>query len=81
MISQETKDLQISLHTTLSTLSLNKDLGIPDDALSTNTSFTTFSSAGPRDSPTPFIGKAGIPLHLAHWGQFAASPLQSSDDG
>ena len=81
MDSLETKDLQISLHTTLSALSLRKDLGIPDDTSSMTSSFTTISSVGSRNSPPPFISGSTIPLHLADWRQFATSPLVSPNDG
>ena len=80
MTSKETKSLQISLHTSLAALSLHKDLGIRDDASSTTSSISTFSSVSSRDSP-PFDISDGIPLHLAHWGQFEATPVASADDG
>ena len=78
MDSQETKDLQISLNATLSALSLHKDLGIPDDASSMTSSFTTISSVGSRNSPAPLTSQnTAIPLHLAHWSQYATSSVLS----
>ena len=78
MTSRDSKDIQISLHTALSALSLHKDFGIPDDIKSISSSFTTPSNS-PRNSPPP--SSNGIPLHLAYWSQFASSPILSVDDG
>lgn len=79
MTSQETKDLQISLHTALSALSLNQDLGILDDTPSTTSSFTTFSPTHSWNSPPDTT--TGITLHISYWGLFAENPLQSAEEG
>ena len=62
MASRDSKDIQISLHTSLSALSVCKDVGIPDDTSSINSSFTA-PSYSPRNSPAPT--ENGFTLHLA----------------
>jgi hypothetical protein len=78
MASQDSKDIQISLHTSLSALSLHKDVGILDDTSSINSSFTA-PSYSPRNSPAPT--ENGFTLHLAAWSQFACTSTLSPDDG
>ena len=78
MTSQDSKDIQISLHLAVSALSLHKDFVIPADTASISSSFTTPSNS-PRNSPAPTSN--GITLHLAHWSQFATSHPLSPDDG
>ena len=81
MNSQETKDLQISLHTTISALSVHKDLILSDDTSSMTSSFTTISAVGSRNSPPPSDPQKPFPLELAYWSQLANSPLLSLHDG
>ena len=80
MDPQDVKDLQISLHTTLSGVSLHKDLGIPDDTSSITSSFSTFSFIGPQVTP-PTQFEKGIPIKLAHWGWLIETPVQSEEEG
>jgi hypothetical protein len=80
MNGQETKDIQIYLHTTLLALSIRRDLGIDDANESISSSLTRFSSVSPQSSP-PFDLQEGIPLHIAHWGHLAVDTVQSQDDG
>ena len=79
-MSQETKYIQISLHTTLSAIALQKDIGILDDTSSLISSFTSPSQSR-QSTPSLFRGSNGIPLHLADWARRAKEQPQSSDDG
>ena len=78
MASQESREIQISLHTTLSALSLYHDLGIPDDISSLTSDFTTPSDSR-HNSPT--LTENNFTLHLAYWAQFSQTPLLFHNDG
>ena len=75
MDSQATRELQVSLYASISTLSIVKDLGIADD---TSLSFTSLS-ADLSETFTFHNFDAGIPLHITGWSRFAGKISQASD--
>jgi hypothetical protein len=80
-MSQESKDIQISLQTTLSALALHKDIDILDDTSSQTSSFTSSSSSSRKSSLSLLRGPKGIPLHLKAWDDLANEQPKSSKDG
>ena len=71
-MSQETKDIQASLHTSLSGLALNKDIKILDE---------TSSATSRQSTPTLFQDPQGIPLRIKDWARRAREQPQSPEDG
>jgi hypothetical protein len=75
MNSQETKDPQIQLRTSLAGRPLYADLGIPDGTSSMTSPLTSLSPVPPRTHLPAGLSDFGIPSHLASWSQFTEDTL------
>lgn len=79
---QDSKEIQNSLHASLSALVLRRDLNIPDDTISVHStiSSTSATTIGSRSSPPPPAQELGIPLEIRAWVEHANSTRKSNED-
>jgi hypothetical protein len=82
-MAQDSKEIQNSLHTSLSALALRRDLDIADNNISVHStiSSTSTTTIGSRSSPPPPAQEVGITLEIRAWAEHANSTCKSNEDG